>query len=731
MTLAPGEDGVHVTFCRLCEALCGLTVEVRDGDIVKVGPDRDNPHSRGHLCLKGPAMAEVWRDPDRVVTPLRRTGAPGEFSPVGWDEALDEIAERLAGILAQSGPGAIATYTGNPAAYSTGLLYGQREVFRALGLRKHFNPASQDTTARIAANYFLYGALESGGIPDLDACDLLLVFGANPLVSHGSNLITPRIREDLDGVARRGEVVVFDPRRTETAERYTHVSLRPGSDVWVLAAMVGEVFRIGGADEAFLAAHTDGAEALRAALAPFTPERARDASGIPASAIRDLAARFAAGRSAAYGRVGLCRGAFSTLANLLVDGLNIVAGRFARPGGWVFGYSPLDMAARAGPRGYGATRSRVADLPTIGGAMPSLLLPGEILEPGEDRVRALIVMAGNPVLSAPGGEHLVEALGALDLLVSADLYVNETNRHAHFVLPAATFLERADVITLPLSNMLRPFQQHTAAVLPPRGDARAELDIYRALAKRVLARLGRSAPVWAEPFALFDAALAEGDSGLTLRTLREHPHGVMLDRPCLFEGWEARVAWPGRRIQLCHPRIADELARLAAETGRAADGQLRLIGRRDLRSLNSWMHNVDRLVRHAGPALEMHPDDAERLALTDGDPVDVRSAAGAVEARVRITETMARGVVCYPHGWGHQGGWRTANAAGGSNVNVLSPRAPDDAEAISGSSFLDGIPVTVERSTLQISRNVIFDCVGERPLETARDGATETTERLR
>ena len=695
MALRPGEEGTHATFCRLCEALCGLTVEVRDGMIAKIGPDRENPHSRGHLCLKGPAMAEVQRDPDRVLTPLKRIGAPGEFAPVGWDEALDDIAGRLAGIMATSGPAAVATYTGNPAAFSTGLMYGQREVFRALGLRKHFNPASQDTTARVVANYCLYGSLEAGGIPDLDACDLLLVFGANPLVSHGSNLITPRIREDLDGIARRGEVFVFDPRRTETAERYTHVPLTPGSDVWVLAALLAEVFRTGAADDRFLAQHTEGAERLAAAVAAFTPERAERACGVPAPTIRALAARFAASRSAAYGRVGLCRGRFSTLANVLLDALNIVAGRFARPGGWVFGYSPLAEAAASGPRGYGPSRSRVAPLPTVGGAMPSLLLASEVLDAGEDRVRALIVVAGNPALSAPGGERLLAALQALDLLVSADFYVNETNRFAHYVLPATTFLERADVITLPLANMLRPYLQHTEAVVPPEGEARTELDIYRALAERVLRLQGRDVPAWMDPFDIFDAALQGGDSGLTLEALRCQPHGVMLDRTLLYSGWQARLAYPDRRIQLWHDLVEQEFSRLEAEASGDAD-TLRLVGRRDLRSLNSWMHNVDRLVRHGAPALEMHPADAERRGLADGSWVRITARDGAITAPLALTDAMAPGTVSYPHGWGHRGGWQTANAVGGGNVNVLAPGRPEDAEAVSGSSFLDGIPVAVE-----------------------------------
>jgi anaerobic selenocysteine-containing dehydrogenase len=690
MTVKPGEDGTHTTFCRLCEALCGLTVEVKGGEIVKIGPDRENPHSRGHLCLKGPAMAEIQRDPDRVLTPLKRAGGPGDFVAVSWEAALDEISERLAAVLKTVGPDAVATYTGNPAAYSTGLLYGQREVFRALGFRKHFNPGSQDTTARVVANYCLYGSLEAGGIPDLDRCDLLLMFGANPLVSHGSNLITPRIREDLDALAKRGEVVVFDPRRTETAERYTHVQLNPTSDVWVLGALVSELFRIGGVDADFLARHTEGAEELAAAVAGLTPELAEARSGVPADTIRSLAARFATGASAAYGRVGLCRGPYSTLANVLLDALNIAAGRFAKPGGWVFGYSPIGAPPASGPRGYSPTRSRVADLPTVGGVMPSLVMAGEILEPGADRVRALFVMAGNPVLSTPGG-----ALEALDLFVAADLYLNETNRHADFILPAATFLERPDVITLPLSNMLRPYMQHTDAVLPPRGEARHELHIYQAIAERVLRRLGRDVPAWADPFDLFDAGLHGGDSGLTLQRLKEEPHGLMLDRPLLFEGWQARLGYPDGRIRLWHPLIAGEFARLASEPSATAT-TLRLFGRRELKWMNSWMHNVDRLVRQGPPPLEMHPLDAAARSLADGAWVKICATGGAaIAARLHVTDAVARGSVCYPHGWGHQGGWQTANAAGGGNVNALAPSRPEDAEGVSGSSFLDGIPVTV------------------------------------
>ena len=694
MAARPGEDGAHVTFCRLCEALCGLTVEVKGGEIVKVAPDRENPHSRGHLCLKGPAMAEILRDPDRVVTPLKRTGGPGEFTRVSWDDALDEIAERLAGLIAARGPETVATYTGNPAAYSTGLLYGQREVFRALGFRKHFNPGSQDTTSRVVANYCLYGSIEAGGIPDLDHCDLLLMFGANPLVSHGSNLITPRIREDLDALAKRGEVVVFDPRRTETAERYTHVPLNPASDVWVLGALVSELFRTGAIDRTFLAAHTEGADELAAAVAPLTPEVAEARSGVSADGLRALAARFAASASAAYGRVGLCRGPYSTLANVLLDVLNIIAGRFAKPGGWVFGYSPIGAPPASGPRGYSPTRSRVADLPTVGGIMPSMVMPGEMLDPGEDRVRALFCMAGNPVLSAPGGARLLEALEALDLFVAADLYLNETNRHADFVLPATTFLERPDVITLPLSNMLRPYMQHTDAVLPPRGEARHELHIYQAIAERVLRRQGREVPAWADPFDLFEAGLSAGDSGLTLDRLKDAPHGVMLDRPLLFDGWQARLGYPDGRIRLWHPLVAAEFARLA-EAPAGTEPTLRLFGRRDLRSMNSWMHNVDRLVRQGPPPLEMHPQDAASRGLADEAVVEIRAPGGAVTARLRVTDAVAPGSVCYPHGWGHQGGWQTANAVGGGNVNVLAPSRPDDAEAVSGSSFLDGIPVTV------------------------------------
>ncbi|MGA2953113.1 MAG: molybdopterin-dependent oxidoreductase, partial [Caulobacteraceae bacterium] len=567
-----------------------------------------------------------------------------------------------------------------------------------LGFRKHFNPASQDTVSRSVANYVLYGSLEANGIPDLDGCELLLVFGANPLVSHGSYLITPRIREDLDGIAERGEVVVFDPRRTETAERYSHVPLTPASDVWVLGALVSEVFRSGAADDAFLRGHTRGARDLAAAVSPITPEVAQERSGVAAETIRSLARRFTRTASAAYGRVGLCRGPYSTLANLLLDALNIVGGRFAKPGGWVFGYSPLGAPKAAGPRGYGATRSRIADLPTVGGVMPSALMSDEILEPGEGRVRALFCMAGNPALSTPGGARLAQALASLDLFVASDFYVNETNRYADFVLPATTFLERADVITLPLANMLRPFMQFSSAVSLPRGEARHELETYQAIAENVLRRQGREPPVWTDPFELFDKALEAGDSDLTLASLKTNPHGVMLDRTLLFEGWQERMAYPDGRIRLWHELIAGEFARLASEPG-SPKGQLRLFGRRDLKSMNSWMHNVDRLVRRGAPALEMHPADAAERGLRDGATVEISGAGQRIVATLQVTEAVAPGSICYPHGWGHAGSWRTANSVGGANVNAIAPSSPQDAEAVSGASFLDGIPVEVVAAT--------------------------------
>ncbi|MET0985559.1 MAG: molybdopterin-dependent oxidoreductase, partial [Steroidobacteraceae bacterium] len=607
---APGQDGVHVTFCRTCEAFCGMAATVEGGRVTKISPDRLNPFSTGHICVKGPAIRQVAYDPDRITRPLRRIGAPGEFEPVSWDDALDDIARRLTAITTTHGKGAAAAYTGNPAAFVSQfmLAFG---LLADLGISKYFSASSQDANPRLVASWLLYGGARRLPIPDLPRCDLLLIFGANPFVSHGSILTDPRIHEELLGIGRRGRVVVIDPRRTETADRFEHLSIVPDTDAWLLAAMLQVIFEEELADVSFLDSSTNGWRELRSAVAAITPERAARACGVSAEEIRSLARAFSkTPHAAAYSRVGLCRGRFSTIAVVLLDALNIVAGKFARPGGWVFADSPIDTAPHTG--GYDPSRTRLGALPTVIGKMPSIVLPQEMLLEGKERIRALAVIAGNPALSTPGGANWIAALESLDLHFSIDLYVNETNRHAHYILPTTTFLEREDVPLLGWSHMVRPFAQYTDAVIPPLGESRVEHEILQDLRARI-GRMRAAAPEAQcdeNPLQTVDALLAQGTrngrfanfpDGLSLDTLKQFPHGVMLGAAGDADSWQQKVGHADGRIALWSQPIAAELKRLLG--AEATSTSLRLIGRRELRSINSWMHHVKRLARGQTPTL--------------------------------------------------------------------------------------------------------------------------------
>lgn len=725
-----GEDGEHPTFCRLCEAFCGMVARVEGGRVSHIGPDRANPHSAGHICVKGPAIGEIAHDPDRVIHPLRRAGPPGVFEPVTWDEALDDIARRLKRVIAAHGPEALAMYFGNPGAFSTDTFMSSQWFLGRLGSRKFYSAGSQDSTSRHLASYILYGVAFRNAIPDLPNNDFLMIIGANPLVSHGGLLTAPRIRRDLDAIAARGRVVVVDPRRTETAARHEHVAIRPDTDIWLLAAMLRTLFAETLADRNFLEAHTEGWERLRDAVSPITAEMAAERTGIPAGTILGLARELAgAKRGAVYGRVGLCRGTFPTLANVLVDALNIAAGKFGRPGGSVFGAFPL--AGGGDPlQGYGEHRTRIGDLPIVAGLMPAAVLPDDILEPGAGQVRAMLLVAGNPVISAPGGERLEAALDSLEMLVSVDLYVTESNKHAHYILPAATFLEKDDIPLIGLSHMPRPFIQYAPAVIDAVGEARDEFAIFSDLARRMglgpihphpamraLARLG----VTIKPLTLIDMALRLGPAGdrfglrkgWSLRSLgARRPSGVMLDLPLAHERWRDHIAYRDGRLRLWHEILAGEFARFHADRQSPARPGLRLFSQRQLKSMNSWMHNSPKLLRGQAPALLIHPLDAARLGVAGGDRVRLRSAAGEVIVVAKITDEVVPGAVCYPHGWGHAGGWRHANAAAGVNINRLLPSGPGAVERVSGTTFIDGLPVEILPADAPLETGRVSNVIG-------------------
>ena len=702
----------RVTFCRICEACCGLVATVDDGRVTRLRPDRDHPLSRGFACPKGIAMTGVQNDPDRVLHPLRRR-PDGRFERIAWDTALREIGTRLREIPGES----VGWYMGNPGAFSHAHPLWSKGFTDALGSRHYYTASSQDVSNRFAASALLYGSPLVVPIPDLKRTDFLLIVGANPLVSHGSVLTAPRIRDLLgDVVGRGGRVVVVDPRRSETARAFEHVPVRPDGDAWLLLSMLNVIFGEGLEDPHAVSAQARGVEALRLAAADHPPEVTETRTGVPAETVRALARDLAAAdRAAVYGRTGSCLGRRGTLVSFLLDALNVVTGNLDRPGGAVFG-SPavaLDVAAeRAGLATYDSYRSRVGGLPEVIGALPASLMAKEIDTPGAGRLRALFVSAGNPVLSVPAG--LEGALERLDLQVGIDFYLNDTHRHADYVLPAATWLEREDFPIAFLSFHTTPFVQWTDPVVEPAGEARDDWEIIAALGREIGVDPFPIRWVKRIPFAtrllsprrLMDLLLRTGPDGdwfglrrggLSVARLRRRPHGVVTAEHVATGVLRRKLRHRDRRVHLDPAAIRAELARLAAEEAPDPAFPLRLIGMRELRSHNSWMHNVPKLMaagrRHAA---RVHPADAARAGVAHGDRVRISSKAGTIEVEALVTDEVMEGTIAVPHGWGHSGGWRLAVAAGGANVNALASDAVEDLEPLAGMAHLNGIAVRLQ-----------------------------------
>ncbi len=719
----------RVTYCRICEPMCGLIAAVENERLVSLRPDPDNPLSRGRACPKGIAFTDVQNDPDRVLMPLRRR-RDGEFEEVGWDAALDDIAARLKDIIARHGGASVGQYTGNPTAfgYAAGVWSG---LFLArIGSRHHYSAGSQDINSRFVASKLLYGANSQLPFPDLLRTDFLLMLGANPLVSRGSAVRAPRIKDDLTAIVRRGgRVVVIDPRRTETARAHEHLEVRPDSDAWLLLSILNVIFAEGLEDSATIARQATGLATLRTVCADFPPEDTAVRTGLAADVVRSLAHDFATAPTAtAYGRTGACLGNHGTLVSLLLDVLTLVTGNLDRPGGTLMSHAviPLeDMGERSGNLTYAETYSRIGNLPDVNGTFPAAVMAEEITTPGEGRLRALFVQAGNPVLTVPDSDKLEAAVQKLDLLVSLDFYVTETNKYADYILPATTMLEREDLPTIFAACCPSVFVQSTDAVVKPYGQARQEWEVFADIAQRmglslfatgplrrlnpVLALLDRKGLTAMTPKRLMSLLLRTGPygdrfglrrGGLNLKKLREHPHGLVLAEHAPTGVLAKAVRHQGGKVRLDPPEILAEIDRLGTRGPDDPDYPLLAIGIREVRSQNSWMHNSPTLMkgdrRHR---TRINPHDAGAAGIVDGGRVRISSRRGQIETDVLLTDEVGAGTIAVPHGWGHRGGWRLANSVPGANVNELTSSRPEDLERLAGMSVLNGVAVRIEAVT--------------------------------
>ncbi len=701
--------------CTLCDAICGIAVEHDGEHVLGIRGDPDDPFSRGHICPKAVALGDVQHDPDRVRAPLRRDGT--SWREVPWDEALDEIAARTTAIQRAHGRDAVAFYYGNPTAHSLGaLLYGLLFAHH-LGTRNLYSSNSVDSLPRLLASLWMYGNQAVLPIPDIDRTRFLLVLGANPRVSNGSIMTAPGVAGRLAALrARGGRVVVVDPRRTETAAGADqHVFIRPGTDALLLAAMVHVLFTEGLTDLGAMAGLVDGLDTLPGLFAPFTPAAVAGPTGVAAEDIAALARAFRAGGPAAcYGRIGTSTQEFGAVTSWLVDLVNLLTGNFDRVGGVMFPSPAVDLAAVARALGQAGAfdrwRSRVGRLPEFNGELPVAAFAEEMETPGDGQVRALFTHAGNPVLSLPNGRRIDRALASLDFMVSIDIYRNETTRHAHFILPPTFGLERDEYPILFHGTAVRNTAHFSPALLPPPPGVRHDWEIFGALASRIQSRRGGFFSVLGAvegvvlpkvtPRALLRGLLRAGTSGLTLDDLVRAPHGI--DLGPLVPRMPAVLNTPTHRVQLAPPRLVADLPRLRArlDAPAPAPDTLLLIGRRTLRSNNSWMHNSLRMVKgRPRCTLLMHPDDAARRGLSTGDRVTVTARVGAIHVPLEVSADMMPGVVSVPHGWGHGRDGAQLTVAG-EHPGVSLNDVTDDAriDAASGASALNGVPVTVTAS---------------------------------
>ncbi|MEE4026013.1 molybdopterin-dependent oxidoreductase [Gordonia sp. PKS22-38] len=722
-----------VTYCRICEPLCGMIATVEDDELVSLRPDKEHPLSKGFACPKGIAFTEIVNDPDRVLHPLRRT-PDGDFEEVSWETAMADIGERLRDVHKRHGSSGIGWYFGNPATFSTGHTLWTATFTNLLGTPHVYSAGSQDVNQRFVASHFLYGNPVAAPIPDINRVDLLVIMGANPVVSHGSVMSSPRIREGLNAItARGGRVIVVDPRHTETAREHEWLPIVPDTDALLLLSLLHVMFDDDLVDEAALRRQATGVDTLKRIVAEYSPESTASRTDVAADVVRELAhALVTTERAAVYGRIGTSLGRTGTLTTALLDTVNLVAGNLDVVGGAMFGDlgipgQRLGVTAlqRVQTFTWSGRRSRIGNLPQVLGTAPASVMAKEITTPGRGQLRALFVSAGNPVLSVPNGEELSKALDELDLMVSLDIYRNETNAHADYILPATTMYERGDFL-LPFQALFTtPFKQATDPVISPRGEAREEWtvinELVAALSKSVpmmgalhvmntvSSRIGRT---W-NPERLSDLVIRMGlggnrfglrRGGLTYRRLvRDNPHGTVVADNLEPGQLRDTIVHRDRKIHLDEPELLAEFDRLVADTDPRLP--LRLIGMREIRSENSWQHNAPMLLRGGRKhAARMHPDDAAERGIAEGDLVVVRSAHGQIELPVTLTDDIKPGVVAVPHGWGHNGsgGWTRANSAaateigcGGANVNALISSDPADLERLAGMANMTGVPIEV------------------------------------
>ena len=696
----------HYRACNLCEAICGLEIKTQDDQILSIKGDKNDPLSRGYICPKGTAMQDIYTDPDRLRKPVKRHG--DKWIEISWQEAFDTVADKVATLQEQYGINAVAFYAGNPNVHNYGSMTHAGVLRKAVQTKIHFSATSLDQLPHHLTSYSLYGHQSLIPVPDIDHTNYMLIIGGNPLASNGSIMTAPDIPKRLKAIQQRGgRFVVIDPRRTETAAiADQHLFIRPGTDAWLLMAMLNTLFAEDLVNTGHLTNLLMGVDEVRDACQSFTPELAEQRTGVAAEHVRQLARDMANIEGAVcYGRMGVSVQVYGTLCQWAIQMINLLTHSLDVRGG-MMASSPAFGFVKPGEPGEGhfaAFHSRVSGLPEFAGELPATIMAEEMLTEGEGQIRGLISVAGNPVLSSPNGNQMDKALAGLDFMVSIDFYINETTQHADIILPPTSALEHDhyDIAfhRLAVHNTAR----FNEAVFEPNEGTKHDWEIFNALGVAIAERKGLEAKPLPSPDQLVDFGIQHGpysaaaghELALTLDKIKQHMHG--LDIGPLEPGLPERLCTHDGNITMMADYIKQDIMRLIADLSVLDKDEFLLIGRRHIRSNNSWMHNSHRLVKGKPRwQLLMHPDDLVAHQLQDQSQVRIQSRVGEVETQVLASDEVMPGVVSLPHGWGHKrAGVHLTLAAkqGGVSCNDLT----DDKliDRASGNSALNGVPVRI------------------------------------
>ncbi len=696
-----GTTKTHFRTCNLCEAMCGIEISYKDTEIIAIKGDKKDPLSRGHICPKATALEDLHFDKDRLKTPIKRT--ENGWIDISWEDAFSEVATQIKHIQKKYGKNAIGSYNGNPTVHNIGLMLFGAPFLRSIGSNQKYTATSVDQLPHHFASLMMFGHYLMFPIPDIDRTDFMLIMGGNPAVSNGSIMTAPDFSKRLKAIKKRnGKVVVIDPRYTETAKiASAHHFIKPGKDALLLLAMLHVIFKENLADAKHLKNHINGWDTVKKIVVNYPPEKVASAIGIVAENIKNLALEFANAKTAVcYGRFGLSTQEFGGLCQWLVNVLNIVTGNLDAIGGALFTKPAVDvvgMSKMTGKTGsFNKHQSRVHKLPEFTGEFPVSTLADEILTPGENQIKAMVTIAGNPVLSTPNGKQLEKALASLEFMVAIDIYLNETTKYANIILPTTTGLETPVYDLVFHQFAIRNTAKYSEALFEKDDNQRHDWEILKALTMRLS---GQENPSNLEQ--TLDYMLQFSGykiPKLSVEELKKHPHGI--DYGALKPQFPERLFTKDKKVALAHPIFIKDLERLDKILLAKADDSypFSLIGRRHLRSNNSWMHNSKRLTKGKNRCtVLMNPKDATSLNLKEGEMVKVTSNVGSVKLPVETTNNMMPNVVSIPHGWGHhRKGTKLTIAQQHAGVSLNDLTDSNKRDALTGNADFSGTHVKIE-----------------------------------